>query len=301
MAAPLVTVICLCYNQKRFVREAVESVINQTYTPIQLIVVDDASTDGSPETINQLKVQYPQLEVLLLNENMGNCRAFNHGLAQAKGEYLIDLAADDVLLPDRIRKGVEVLQQAGDEFGVHFCDAELIDETGSFVSHHSDKYPHHTIPQGDIYVEVIQRYFICPPTIMFRKSVMDKLGGYDETLAYEDFDFWIRSSRQFKYSYTPQSFVKKRLVKNSLSSQQEKIFNQHATSTYRVCKKIHNMNRTAAERRAFRKRILYEIRLNLKYLNVGLAMKYILLLLRNSCVQARTISGYPHRKAYSGN
>lgn len=281
MAAPLVTVICLCYNQKRFVREAVESVINQTYAPIQLIVVDDASTDGSQERIGQLKLQYPQLEVLLLKENVGNCAAFNRGLTQAKGEYLIDLAADDVLLPDRIRKGVEALQQAGDEYGVHFCDAELIDEAGSFVNHHSEKYPHHTIPQGDIYVDVIQRYFICPSTIMFRKSVMDKLGGYDETLAYEDFDFWIRSSRQFRYSYTPQSFVKKRLVKNSLSSQQEKLFNRHVTSTYRVCKKILDLNATKREQQALSKRIWYEIRTSLHLLNIWLAIKYFSLLIRN--------------------
>lgn len=281
MAAPLVTVICLCYNQKRFLQEAVESVINQSYSPIQLIVVDDASIDGSPETINQLKTQYPQLEVLLLKENVGNCRAFNRGLAQAKGEYLIDLAADDVLLSDRIRKGVKALKQAGGDYGVHFCDAELIDEHGSFISFHSDKYPHHSIPQGDIYVDVIQRYFICPPTIMFRKSVMDKLGGYDETLAYEDFDFWIRSSRQFKYTYSPEPLVKKRIVKHSLGSKQEKFFNQHAKSTYRVCKKILDLNRTGEEKKALTKRIQYEIKLSLRLLNIWLAIKYAALLVSN--------------------
>lgn len=281
MAAPLVTVICLCYNQKRFLQEAIKSVINQSYSPIQLIVVDDASTDGSPETINQLKTQYPQLEVLLLKENVGNCRAFNRGLAQAKGEYLIDLAADDVLLSDRIRKGVEALKQAGGDYGVHFCDAELIDERGSFLNHHSDKYPHHSIPQGDIYVQVIKRYFICPPTIMFRKSVMDALGGYDETLAYEDFDFWIRSSRQFKYMYSPEPLVKKRIVKHSLGSKQEKFFNQHAKSTYRVCKKILDLNRTGEEKKALTKRIQYEIKLSLRLLNIWLAIKYAALLVSN--------------------
>lgn len=281
MAAPLVTVICLCYNQKRFLQEAIKSVINQSYSPIQLIVVDDASTDGSPETINQLKTQYPQLEVLLLKENVGNCRAFNRGLAQAKGEYLIDLAADDVLLSDRIRKGVEALKQAGGDYGVHFCDAELIDERGSFLNHHSDKYPHHSIPQGDIYVQVIKRYFICPPTIMFRKSVMDALGGYDETLAYEDFDFWIRSSRQFKYMYSPEPLVKKRIVKHSLGSKQEKFFNQHAKSTYRVCKKTLDLNRTGEEKKALTKRIQYEIKLSLRLLNIWLAIKYAALLVSN--------------------
>lgn len=281
MNAPLVTVICLCYNQKRFVREAVESVINQSYAPVQIIIVDDASTDGSRDSINQLKSKYPQLEVLLLNENMGNCRAFNRGLALAKGEYLIDLAADDVLLPDRIKIGVDALQQSGDEYAVHFCDAELIDETGAFVNHHSDKYPHHTIPQGDIYEQVIKRYFICPPTIMFRKSVMDKLGGYDETLAYEDFDFWVRSSRQFKYTYSPEPLVKKRVGKRSLGSIQEKLFNRHALSTYRVCKKILDLNRTANEKKALTKRILYEIKSSLRLLNIWLAIKYSSLLVSN--------------------
>lgn len=281
MAAPLVTVICLCYNQKRFLQEAVESVINQSYSPIQLIVVDDASIDGSPETINQLKTQYPQLEVLLLKENVGNCRAFNQGLALVKGEYLIDLAADDVLLPDRIKIGVDTLQQAGDDFGVHFCDAELIDEHGSFISFHSDKYPHHTTPQGDIYVDVIQRYFICPPTIMFRKSVMDKLGGYDETLAYEDFDFWIRSSRQFKYTYSPEPLVKKRVVKNSMGSKQEKFFSRHALSTYQICKKILDLNAKKKEQQALSKRIWYEIRTSLRLLNIWLAIKYSSLLVCN--------------------
>jgi glycosyltransferase involved in cell wall biosynthesis len=282
MNAPLVTVICLCYNQKRFVREAVESVINQSYAPVQIIVVDDASTDGSRDSINQLKRLYPQLEVLLLNENMGNCRAFNRGLALAKGECLIDLAVDDVLLPDRIKIGVDALQQAGDDYGVHFCNAELIDETGAFVNHHSDKYPHHTIPQGDIYEQVIKRYFICPPTIMFRKSVMDKLGGYDETLAYEDFDFWIRSSRHFKYTYSPEPLLKKRIVKNSMGSKQEKLFNRHAESTFRVCKKILGLNRTDDEKKALSKRIFYEIRLNLRLLNFRLAAKYVILLIRNN-------------------
>lgn len=279
MHTPLVSVICLCYNQNRFVREAIESVINQSYTPVQLIIVDDASTDGSRETIKQVKEQYPQVEVLMLDENVGNCRAFNRGLALAKGDYLIDLAADDILLPERIKTGVEVLAKAGDEYGVHFSDAELIDEQGKFISRHSSKYPHNTIPQGDVYAEIIQRYFICPPTVMFRKVVMDGLGGYDEALTYEDFDFWIRSSRIWKYSYTPEVLVKKRMVRNSLGSRQEKILNRYTESTYRICKKISNLNRNKAEQKALRRRILYEMRVNLKLLNVWLVIKYFSLLI----------------------
>ncbi len=282
MNAPLVTVICLCYNQKRFVREAVESVINQSYSPVQLIVVDDYSTDGGQDEIRELKDQYPQLEVLLLKENVGNCRAFNMGLAMANGQYLIDLAADDVLLNDRVKIGVEALEEAGKEFGVHFSDAIIMDEYGKFLQNHSDRFPHHSIPQGDTYTEIIKRYFICPPTVMFRKTVMDKLGGYDESLAYEDFDFWVRSSRFFKYRYSKEVLVKKRMVKNAQSVNQFKVLNKYSMSTYKVCEKILSLNRSVKERQALTERILYEIRLNLRLLNFGVALKYLKLLKKNT-------------------
>lgn len=284
MNPPLVSVICLCYNQKRFVREAVESVINQSYSFVQLIVVDDCSTDGSQDTITQLKVQYPQLEVLLLKENIGNCRAFNMGLTLAKGQYLIDLAADDVLLADRVKIGVEALEKAGKEFGVHFSDAIIMDEDGGFLQNHSDRFPHHSIPQGDIYVEIIKRYFICPPTVMFRKAVMDKLGGYDESLAYEDFDFWVRSSRFFKYWYSKEVLVKKRMVKNAQSVSQFKVFNKYSMSTYKVCEKILCLNRSVKEQQALSERIRYEIKLNLRLLNFGVALKYLKLLKKNTSI-----------------
>src|SRR6185436_18882244 len=108
MPSPTVTVICLCYNHARFVEEAIESVLNQSYANIQLIVVDDASTDKSAEVIKQLINKHSSIEFLPLQTNLGNCKAFNQGLARAKGEYVIDLAADDVLLPTRIETGVQV-------------------------------------------------------------------------------------------------------------------------------------------------------------------------------------------------
>ncbi|MBX2946378.1 MAG: glycosyltransferase [Cyclobacteriaceae bacterium] len=282
MGPPLVSVICLCYNQKRFIREAIESVLNQSYPSVQLIVVDDCSSDGSQDMIKQLKVQYPQLEMLLLKENVGNCRAFNMGLAMAKGQYLIDLAADDVLLADRVKIGVEALEEAGKEFGVHFSDAIVMDEDGKFLQNHSDRFPHHFIPQGDIYTEIIKRYFICPPTVMFRKTVMDKLGGYDESLIYEDFDFWVRSSRFFKYRYSKEVLVKKRIVKNALSVSQFKVLSRYSMSTYKVCEKILSLNRSVKERQALNERIRYEIKLNLRLLNFGVALKYLKLLKKNT-------------------
>ncbi len=274
MVTPLVSVVCLCYNQKRFLREAVESVLAQTYGNIQLIIVDDASTDGSQKEILKIKQKHPAIEMLLLDENQGNCKAFNSGLTLAKGEYLIDLAADDVLLPERVATGVEALQSAGNDYGVNFSDAIWINEDGNKLYQHSERFPHQTIPQGDIYNKVIQRYFICPPTIMFTRAVMEKLGGYDESLSYEDFDFLIRSSRLFKYTYSPEVLVQKRVVKTSQSKRQFRLFSRESTTMYRVCKKIMQLNRTMAEQQVLSNRILYEMRLNIRLLNFGWAKKY---------------------------
>src|SRR5688500_3802276 len=104
MTDPLVSVICLCYNQARFIREAVASVFAQSYRNVELIIVDDASTDNSASVIRAMVAENPAIRCLLLNQNVGNCKAFNKGLTLSKGDYIIDLAADDVLVPQRIER-----------------------------------------------------------------------------------------------------------------------------------------------------------------------------------------------------
>lgn len=281
MSPPLVSVVCLCYNQARFVQEAIESVLAQTYPAVELIVVDDASSDASVTVIRKIVKQHPAIQFLSLTENVGNCSAFNRGLALAKGEYLIDLAADDVLLPNRVETGVLELQKAGKDFGVHFSDAEWIDENGKRLHLHSDRFPHNSIPQGDIYSALISRYFICPPTVMFTRAVADYLGGYDETLTYEDFDFWIRSSRKFKYAYSPQVLMKKRVTTSAMGNTQFTLFNIHSRTTYKVCEKILQLNKTQAEQQALSQRIFYEIKLNLRLLNVRVVIDFLVLWFKN--------------------
>ncbi len=274
MNTPLVSVILLCYNHERFVEEAIRSVIHQTHPNIQLVIVDDQSTDHSTARITNLLECYPQAEFMALSENLGNCRAFNKGLEKARGEFVIDLAADDVLMPDRIEKGVRALLKAGDRFGVNFADAELIDAEGKVLGHHSDRFPHASIPQGDIYCDILSRYFINSPTMMMRKTVFEKLGGYDETLAYEDFDWWVRSSRHFHYCYTPEALIRRRILESSLGSRQYRMGSLQLRSTLRVCAKALELNKTSAEHAALKKRIQYEMRQALQLGCMTLAWDY---------------------------
>jgi len=275
LSNPLVSVLCLCYNQKAFVREAIDSVLSQTYPAIQLIVLDDGSTDGSGDEIAQYIFGKPEIFFIRHQENMGYTKSLNKAWSHAKGEFIIDLAADDILFPNRIEEGVADFKNRSPQFGLQFSDAELIDARGDLMGKHSDKYPHASIPQGDIYKEIIQRYFICPPTIMFRKSVLDRMGGYDDSLAFEDFDFLIRASREYFFCYSSKALVKRRLVKNSMSEKQFERGNEQRMSTLIICKKIQKLNRNKEEENALRKRVRYEFLLSLQMLDLGLAIEFL--------------------------
>lgn len=281
MNQPLVSVICICHNHAAFVTEALDSVMTQTYPHIDLIIIDDASTDGSAKIIKRWLAKYPQATLVLNSENLGYCKTFNRAFALTQGEFIIDLAADDILLPDRIATGVQALEQAGPEYGVTFSDALHMDAAGAILWKHSDQYPHESIPSGDIYRHLINRYFICSPTMMFKREVLISMEGYDESLTYEDFDLWIRSARNFKYVYTPQVLVKKRKLKNSMSHAQRTVLSKHGWSTLEVCRKIKLLNRTDDERRALNQRIGYEIRQSLRAINLALTFRYLILWWQN--------------------
>lgn len=280
MSNPLVTVICVCYNQARFVTEALDSVAAQTYQPIELIVIDDGSTDGSKKVIEKWIANRPDTVLLLNGMNIGYCKTFNKAAAVAKGKYLIDLSADDWLLPERVAVGVQALE-SNPQAGVTFSDAEHVNESGTKINLHSDRFPHQTIPSGDVYQVVIKRFFICSPTMMFSRAMFEELGEYDETLDYEDFDFWIRSSRKYHYAYTPWVLVKKRKVDGSLSDVQFRLRSAHSASTLRVCEKIYKLNKTEAEQKALNTRLRYEIILNLRLLNFKIACGFFKLWMRN--------------------
>lgn len=260
-------------------QEALESVWAQTYTNVELIVVDDGSHDGSAEKIYQLLKDHPEVPFLALPENIGNCRAFNMGLALCRGTYVIDLAADDVLLPERIAEGVKALEKEGPEFAVHFSDVEYINPEGKSLKTHYKRKSCGTlaeeVPSGWVYAHLLERYFICTPSMMMRRSVLEELRGYDEGLVYEDFDFWVRSSRQWQYCFTDKVLVKKRVVPGSWSSRQYNKGSRHLESTLRVCLKARRLNRSPREDKALARRLTYEIRQAVRSGNLLVALKML--------------------------
>ncbi len=263
MSDPLVSVICLCFNHARYVREALGSILVQTYPNLEVIVVDDASSDRSVEQIKEALRSHPQIKFLQLKKSVGNCSAFNRGLAQSTGEFIIDLAADDILLPERIATQVRFFQRLDPTYGVIFSDAIYIGDDGNELGGHfhgpNQRVNLSVVPTGDIYKEVLGMYFIPTPTMMISRRVLEDLDGYDEELAYEDFDFWVRSSRKYKYQYQDKILTKIRKTHGSMS-QIQNLQAEQFRSTYRVCQKARFLNQTDEEDEALIQRLKYEFR-----------------------------------------
>ncbi len=255
----MVSVICLCYNQAKFVKEALNSVVNQSYKAVELIVVDDGSSDDSKAIILEWLANHEEIPFVNLKENLGNTSAFNQGLKLAKGKYVIDLAADDILVANRIERQVDFFERLDSKVGVIYSDANYIDPEGGALYRHFSKTRLHPY-EGEVYQKLIDTYFIPPPTMMIKKEVLDGLGGYDESLAYEDFDFWVRSARNWKYAYQSEVLTKVRLIEGSHSDNYYGKGDLKLASTVIVCRKIAAMNQTEEEDIALIRRLKYEIR-----------------------------------------
>ncbi|MGI9543670.1 MAG: glycosyltransferase family 2 protein [Cyclobacteriaceae bacterium] len=276
---PLVSIIIVSHNQVTHLEQAVHSALDQSYQNTEIIGVDDHSSDGTNELWLQLSVKYPRIKYLPRIAHQGYCKTFNRGFAMAHGKYIIDLSADDILLQERVAIGVDSLEQAPDEYGVHFTDAHYINERGEMISGYYKRNRKGLlktqVPHGNIYQDLLERYFICTPSMMIKKQVLDTLGGYDERLYYEDLDFWIRSSRNYKYAFTDQVLVQKRVLANSMAKGQYRPGSSMLTSTYQVCEKALQLNRSNSEHKALATRIGYELRQCIFLNEYNLASQYL--------------------------
>ena len=238
---PWVSVICTSYNHELYIRQALQSVVDQDYPNVELIVIDNGSTDRSAAIIAEFSQNHPAIRFILNSVNVGLNRAFNQGFAVASGRYVIDLSADDVLLPGRIAKQAACFEELSGPYGVVFSNAAYINAQGQETGFHYPVDPTgHActpVPTGDVFRTVLESYFICTPTMMMRRDILDELGGYDETLTYEDFDFWVRSSRLYHYAYVDEVLMQKRQLPNSLSAQVVLPDNKLLQSTLVVCQK----------------------------------------------------------------
>ena len=217
---PLVSMIVLCYNQSRFVVETLESVKAQTYKPTELIILDDCSSDESVAVIeNWLRKNGVVCTFIRHQKNQGICKSMNDAIAAATGKYLSMIASDDVWLPDKIVRQVEIMESQPDDVGVLYSDAFQIDQHGHtlpglLIETH---WKLREMPQGQTLDTLLRGNFIPGLTTLIRRSCYDKVGLYDENLPWEDWDMWMRIARHYSFAYSPTPSAKYRLHEKSYS------------------------------------------------------------------------------------
>ncbi len=194
---PKVSIIIPTYNREQFIGQAILSVLEQSFTDFEIIVVDDGSTDNTKnviETFDDPRVQY------YYQENKGRSVARNYALLLAKGKYITFLDSDDLYLSNKLELQVNYLDLHSD-ISMIYTSANCIDENGNFLQH---KYEAST--SGWIYKDIA---FFIPvtitlPTVMVRREVFDSAGYFDEKMhRFEDTDMWRRISKFYRIMAIP--------------------------------------------------------------------------------------------------
>lgn len=200
--SPTVSVVIPSHNCERYIAETIESVLAQTFGDLEVIVVDDGSTDRTREIV----ASFDSRVRLVAQGNAGVCRARNRGISEARGRYICLMDHDDYWFPDKIERQVEILE-GHPEYAVAFA---------AFVNWHADaggEFPPPTSYDlsslgdgidedysGWIYHQFLLDCWMLTSTAMFRREVFATCGVFDETLPYsEDWDLWLRLSREFQF------------------------------------------------------------------------------------------------------
>lgn len=214
---PLVSVVIPVYNRENTLRRSIDSVLNQTYKNIEIIIVDDASTDGSL----QLAQDYiPQgVKVIALTQNVGAAAARNVGMKAATGEYIAFQDSDDEWLPDKLKVQIDHMKGCGTQ--VSFCPYLLVlDDNLTQIYPSMDKVQ--MIASGGVRVILNKENVVGTPTIVMHREVMEQIGLFDESfLSFEDYDYFIRISQKYDIGFIEQPLVRVYRTKISLTTNKE--------------------------------------------------------------------------------
>lgn len=202
----LVSIILPVYNGEKYISQAIESVLKQTYDQLELIIVNDCSTDRTLKIITEFAISDKRVIVVNNENNKKLPASLNIGHKQAKGSYVTWTSDDNILLPNFLEKLVDILITK--KADVVYSNYEVINELGEIKRKHKARNV-----EGILFGNVIGASFL------YKKEVYDKLGGYDEALfLLEDYDFWLRASMNYKFYHLDEILYKYRLHSDSLTS-----------------------------------------------------------------------------------
>jgi len=205
---PTVSVVLPVHDGSRYLDRSVESLLSQTYSDWELILVDDASTDDTPLKMEAWAAADDRIKAVRLSENRKLPGALNEGFRRAGGDVLSWTSDDNWYAPDALARMVEVLREKP-EVDVVYADYTLVDEDGSPIGVEPVRPP-----------EDLVLYNCVGPCFLFRRRVLKRLGGYDEEMFLaEDYDFWLRASLEFRLEPLNEPLYFYRRHAGSLSAQ----------------------------------------------------------------------------------
>lgn len=201
MKKPFVTVIIPAYNRSSCLREAIDSVLSQTYGNFELIVVDDGSTDSTQDLLSL----YAEKIIALRTEHAGPSAARNQGILQARGEFIAFLDSDDLWLPDKLKIQVDFFSSSPEVF---VCQTEEIWIRNSIRVNPMKKHKKYS---GWVFERCLPLCIVSPSAVMLHQAVFDRVGLFDEAMpACEDYDLWLRISPFYKIHLIAEPMILKR-------------------------------------------------------------------------------------------
>lgn len=255
---PLVSIIIPTYNSAQWIEETIESALSQTYANIEIIIVDDGSTDGTKDIVFSKyidKVQY------VFQENCGVGSARNKGLCIAKGKYIQFLDADDLIALNKITLQTTLLE-ANPDFDVAYSDSSFFSDNGSRIFTESPKGRQAKYITGDIWEHLLTGNFIVLHAALAKKDAIINVGLFDTEIGCEDYDLWLRiSSNGGKFIYSGGNLAFYRIVKGSRSSDGIK----QLSATIEVVNKIPNYQKLSDRDKALQRKYLASLQNKLDY------------------------------------
>lgn len=216
MTTPLVSIIIPAYNAARFLPQTIQSCLDQTYQAIEIIVVDDGSEDNTAAVVQA----YPQVKYIW-QSNAGPARARNQGMQAAQGEFLQFLDADDILLPTKIARNMQIFQ-AHPEVGVVYVNYQLRSEDLAQPIKAEKRVI--AVPQGEELRYMLEKgiSLFGIHCALIRAEIAHRVGGFDEEIIItEDFHFWVKvAALGVVFHYTDEVLVWYRYAEGSLSSRE---------------------------------------------------------------------------------
>ena len=213
---PLVTVLIPAYNHEKYVQDTLLSILNQTYKNIELIIINDGSTDNTGKVISQLRERCNKRFInfkYISRENKGLLNTLKEMELYISGKYLITFASDDISLPQRIEKQVEILEK-NSEYSLCYTSLKYIDQNSVVLDKlHKIKY----CKSGNVFESLLYKNFIPAPTVMMRSNVFNELNGYSSDFDFEDYPLWLKIAYKYKIIFLNEELVNYRLHPDNMS------------------------------------------------------------------------------------